>query len=452
MNKDEWKVDGNFDEIVKTYSGIADSPCEDVIERRKKLVGALRNNLLVENQSDLVDYFAKNLGRIHMFELGGTFKSVVNNFLPIVYADVLTEEIKNNGMPALNFVVIDPSDVSRIQRIFIFGGSKYKIPLPLEKVAEGRTTSVIAPPKPHDLATLFDEMKRETTLYFDAVFKENHGFRASVDEKLKCRGMLRTIEARIESFKDATFKLAEESKTFRDFTDGLYSYMIGGFLKNSVCVTLKQWQAGWNLDSLLTNSGFYATLEKFGESKKVEASDYKFSADMNERLTERLASMNAYTVPFRVDREGWSFQDPVFDLNKKEFWIQAMELGKPEPLILNPEEFLGENTTLLPRGGTLYALDALMYNATSIANLDEKAQNSYLLAKALGSNPKPLVPKIKLEYFSIGRKTKSEPEEKPSGLVAAVIEVDGRERLSNLVRSSGNVFSPAYEKYKQPTA
>jgi len=436
---------------VRTYLGFDASVSKEVFERRKKLFESLQGNLLVPEQQPLLTYASENAGDMHLFELGGTFGNILDNFLSAVYADMLIGEIRENGKNAVGFVIIDPTDVSRSERTLLFAGKKLKFPLSVKSVAHGRTTAVIPPPAPQDLAPLFDEMKKEISFYFDGVFKENQAFKHSFEEKQKCRQTLREMEERLASLRGKTIEIAQRSKSYREFTDGLWAYMTKDFLRNSICITLKQWQSGWDLREIVFNPDFYVALERFGESRRLGAEDLPEDVEALALSRKRLQEVEAYTFPFRIDRDGWIFQDPFIDLKEREVWAQKTDLGMADPLIFKPEELFVSDSVLLPQGSLLYVLDSLMYRAIPIATLNERTETGYELTKMLGGNPLPLMPKQKFQYFSIGRKTKGNPDEKKSGILAALVEGESRERLDLLLKKTAAVHSASYKMYSQPS-
>jgi hypothetical protein len=293
-------------------------------------------------------------------------------------------------------------------------------------------------------------MEREIGFYFDGVFREHGSFKEDFTKKQACRAVLGSMRDRLAALKQKAIEVAQRSRTYREFTDGFYASMIGGFLKNTICVTLKQWQSGWDIKERLTDPSIYNLLRDSGEVVEITEPDTK---DKNSELAQsRLSGMRVYTFPFRIDWDGWVFQDPLIDMDKGEVWAQRIELGRSEPLKFTPDDLVGEKSVLLPQGSLLYVLDSLMYNAIPMATFDERFERGHRLAQCV-TKTKPFAGKRRFNYFSVGRKTVSEPEEKTSGVVAAVIEGDSSERLkSMLTGDKTDVYSPAYEKYRQPSA
>jgi len=191
----EWIKKGALEDVAAFYGSAAPGLDESVIARRKAVLGDVDPAAVI-------------------FESGGTFGFLASQPEGVLYADRVSQLIKDSGRPSLNVVVIDPTDIARRERTFTVAGKKFKIPLP-EAVSDNTSTAAVRPPEKDSIDALVGEIA--------AAKPEEAAF-----------------------FEDVLYSAFSKSKTFRDFTESLLVAMLSRYTKNSRFITLKKWQSQWD--------------------------------------------------------------------------------------------------------------------------------------------------------------------------------------------------------------
>jgi hypothetical protein len=156
-----WVMKNDWDAVIDFYNKLDSRAPHDILKRRMALIDSLESELLVPEQTGLLEYARQNAGDTIFFENGGTFGWFFNNFANILYADAVSVALKEKGKKAVCFSVIDPTDISRVERTIIFGGSKFKIPLTREDVGELNSTGSLAPPSREMVDDYLNKLEKE---------------------------------------------------------------------------------------------------------------------------------------------------------------------------------------------------------------------------------------------------------------------------------------------------
>lgn len=445
-DKGNWKAEGSFDDVAGRYLNIDGSVNPDVLTRRKSLFDSLNGKLLVPEQQPLLDYASQNAQDVLIFEGGGTFGFFANSFLDIIYADALASELKNRGKKAVNFFIIDPTDISRFERMLSFAGRKVKMPLPTNKVDTGKSTETMHAPNPQDIKLFLDTIERELDLYIHDVSRVNHGFQREKEQGARFAQDSAALRTNFARFKQNVFDYAGASKSYREFTDKLLIELISPLVRNSIFVTLNQWQSAWNTSKQFRDNAIYEDIDRIS-AQVGEKEGVKFPALRRED--------GRYFFPFRIDTKEWMWNSPVVDIQEGRVYMDETQIKETDILPVPLENLFSDKFNLIPHGGLLYALDSIAYDAIPLVPPEPRVIVGYLLAKEKG-NPKPFLTQYAVPFYSVGRITKGAPEIKTSGSVAAYLEGLNHEFVEKAFsQKTGNEFSvksPIFERYSQPIA
>jgi len=450
MVDENWKINGNFNEVVNRYSELDSSVTEDVLERRKKLLQSLKGNLLDPSQESVLDYALDNVDDLMIFESGGTFGFFANNFLDIIYADAISRGVREKGKKAVNFFIIDPTDISRFERTLNFAGRKIKMPIPARKIENNKSTECLDPPSKLDLKTFADALEKELELYFADIIRVNHSFKRETEQGEEFKQERDRLRQRWNQVRERMYALAGESKTYRDFTDKLLVEFISPLASNSVIVTLPQWQSAWDVADRFTKSDTYEGIDSV--SGEIER-----KGGLKERSLGRLKREDGmYNFPFRIDNHEWMFSRAIFDPEKGKVYINENEVGSEDPSVsMTIPDLFSDRFNLLPKGGLLYAIDSLAYDAIPLIPPEPRVAVGYELASK-ETNPKPFLEQQEIPFYSIGRRLKTAPDTKKSGVVAAGIEGLDSEFIYDAFKSKAegefSISSPLFTKHNQPSS
>jgi len=435
--------DGSFKEVVQTYSESESSVSSRVLEKRKALFKNLKGNLLSPSQNDILDFADKNAEQLLMFESGGTFGFFVNNFLDILYADAVSAELNEIGKKAVNFLIIDPTDVSRFERILNFSGKKIKVPVPEKGVYSGVSTKALEPPREQDIDSLIEAIQKESDSFFEDVRIANYNFKRDKDLEMNYMDYKDKVKRNLGNLRENLLGIRKESKDYREFTEKFLMELISPLAKNSVFVSLNQWQSCWGVNELFKSSKIYDEIDEI-------------SSELEKENTQRLKrGGGVYSFPFRIDDKKTFFQSSEVDLDRGVVYLEGKESLEPGTENPSIDEVFTNRFNLIPKGGLLYTIDSLIYNAIPLVPAEKRVLIGYTQAERRG-DPKPFLVQHSIPFISFGRRTKSSPEIKTSGAIAAYLEgVDSYfllESFRKKEKGDFKIFSPLYEKFRQPLA
>ena len=441
-----WKIEGGFNEVVSSYASINSKVSPEVLERRKKLFANLNESLMVPDQKYQLDYARENAEDLMIFESGGTFGFFVNNFLDIIYADAVSAELREKGKKSLNFIIIDPTDVSRFERTIQYAGKKVKMPLPEESAESWRSTQSIASPTKLDLTSFFDTVEKETEIYFEEIWRLNHGFKREVELGKNLIEAREKSKLNLAKLKERTYGFAEQSKSYREFTDKLLIELISPLIRNSIFVTLNQWQSAWNIAEQFKDSKIYGDIDRV--TAKITANE-----EESKRPKPLKRETGNYSFPFRIDNKEAIFHSPVANLKDGKVYMNEKEIGAPGSLNSPIADLFTPNFNLIPQGGILYALDALAYDAIPLVPSESRVIVGHELASEK-TKTKPFLAQYEIPFFSLARRTKSSPDTKKSGAISAYLEgLDAdfvKKTFAKRDKIEFSVASDIYTKYGQP--
>ncbi len=438
-----WSINGSFNEVIDSYYEIDSATKKESVLRRKNLFRFLEKKLLLKKQEGLLKYAMEmnKENNLLIFENGGTFGYFMNNFAGIIYADAVSQALKDKGKPAITFTIIDPSDVSRAERTLLFAGKKFKMPLPVKNVGEGLPTNYLPPLQKEEINKLFENMKKEVRLYFDLVLIKNNRFKGRQKQREEFNNTLNSILQNLRSVNDKFNSISSNSNNYNDFTNKILSELIGPLTKNSVFLTLKDWQANSGIKQLLSKKEFYEKVNlSIEKTNKMTGSNFKIL---------KTNKKDEYVLPFRINDGKNIYKKNKINLKTKEVIIsdkQTITIGFNEVI---------KNSTLLPYGGILYAIDSYSYDAIPLASAEPRVFSGYLLGGLLKKeNPKPFLTKDKVPFISLGRMNKKSSEVKLSGALGAAFEGLDSDYIISSFKTKDKDFkieSKIYKKYGQPS-
>jgi len=444
--KVKWCFKGKFNETVNFYEKSNFNLNEEQTNQRRKLIKSLKGNLLDPSQESLLKTIDEDT---LIFENGGTFGYVLNNFPEIIYADAVATELNNKNKKAVCFTIIDPTDISRFERTLNLAGKSMRLQLneiktsglPKGPLITGEeielrdytSTKLLLKPKREHIEKYLDRIKKIIDDY-------NFGLRTSDKDK---NNMLNNFD----KLKNNIIHIFNKSNTFRDLTNLLYIELLKPLTKNSIFITLKQWQERWNLEEKLSSRSFYELTDRTYS---------QLNKQFNSSLNLYHIQGNIYRFPFRID------DGKVFHKTRtKEHYLPVINIltGNISYYSLNDKKIVSEimnisnikNVDLLPLDGLLYAFDYITYNAIPLTFDSIREFSGYVLGALMNkSGNLPALCAKKFNFYSIGRQTKKSPKLKASGVLGAYIEGLNADFFRNVFRKNeDNIKSKMFEKYGQ---
>lgn len=445
--KKSWMSQGTPKKLADVYAKNKPTLNDHILNRRKDLFNYLESNLVIPEQQSILNYAKSNYDNLIIFENGGTFGFVNDNFLGVLFSDYVAQHLRENGQNAVCITVIDPTDISSVERTMNYAGTKLKIPLVEKKVSDTTSTLSLAPPTESQVKDLFSRVKQ-------------HVKDSTAGLKLPRKELDQYIQ-KVRTLENDFLSLSKDSSSFREFTEGVLYRLLPPLTRNSIFVTLQQWQKTWDLPSLITNENFYKAMDttylQANEAFGTNFKGYKFEG-----------KDDLYVLPFRIDdgtnfhkpqRFKGSFLLPVANVDSKEVYYLDLSTKKKYKDIVDLND-LPPETTFLMQDGLLYALDRYMYGAINLAPREDRVFSGFLLGAVFDNlyggktefteippdysiedilnNPfPPLVEEFWIDYMTIRKQYhKNRPSNLSSGPLA--LEIDGlgiefiEEALDNL--------------------